>query len=310
MFPVTRCIRVAVFAALFLFPPPEATAARTELAILATTFPVWIFTRNVVRDCPNTRVELLVPAGSGCPHDYTLTPRDRQKLASADVIVLNGLGLDDFLRDALPAAGDKTVEAGAELADASGRAGSTGHDGGERGQHTHEGGNPHQFSSPARAAVMTRTICEALAGRDPDNAETYRRAAEDYILRLAALARQLEKIKNRTRGRGVVVQHDSLSALCEDAGLEQIAVVEEDGQTPSTADLVGLIGLIRSRRSAVLACDPQYPDKIMAMLSKECGMPCINLNPAAAGPADAPLDWYESVMQANIKTLERHFGRP
>jgi zinc transport system substrate-binding protein len=39
----------------------------------------------------------MIPAEMGCPHDYALTPQDMRKLAKADVLIVNGLGLEEFL---------------------------------------------------------------------------------------------------------------------------------------------------------------------------------------------------------------------
>lgn len=77
--------------------PPQASGQPAELRVLATTFPVYLFTRNVAHSRPYVRVELLIPAQAGCPHDYAPTPLDLQKLAQAQVVVMNGLGLEEFL---------------------------------------------------------------------------------------------------------------------------------------------------------------------------------------------------------------------
>lgn len=74
-----------------------AAAAEPTLRILSTTFPIWLITRNVAAHVPGVSVELMIPAQAGCPHDYGLTPQDMTKLAQADILVMNGLGLEAFL---------------------------------------------------------------------------------------------------------------------------------------------------------------------------------------------------------------------
>ena len=74
-----------------------ATVAFAELNVLCTTFPVHQIARNVVQGREGVALQLMLPAGMGCPHDYALTPQDMRKLASADVLVVNGLGLEEFL---------------------------------------------------------------------------------------------------------------------------------------------------------------------------------------------------------------------
>jgi ABC-type Zn uptake system ZnuABC Zn-binding protein ZnuA len=65
--------------------------------VLCTTFPIYQITRNVSQGRNGVNVGLLLPASLGCPHHYSLTPQDMQKLARADVLVVNGLGMEEFL---------------------------------------------------------------------------------------------------------------------------------------------------------------------------------------------------------------------
>ena len=74
-----------------------ATLARAELNVLCTTFPIHLIARNVAQGRAGVDLQLMLPAGMGCPHDYALTPQDMRKLAAADVLVVNGLGLEEFL---------------------------------------------------------------------------------------------------------------------------------------------------------------------------------------------------------------------
>lgn len=75
----------------------SAAARAEELRVLCTTFPVHQITRNVVQGREGVDVQLMLPASLGCPHHYSLTPQDMQKLARADVLVVNGLGMEEFL---------------------------------------------------------------------------------------------------------------------------------------------------------------------------------------------------------------------
>ena len=82
---------------ILLFPlsatTPEARAAAAEVRVLATTYPVYLLTRAVAQASPGVRVELLIPARTGCPHEYALTPGDVRRLVTAKIVVINGLGM-------------------------------------------------------------------------------------------------------------------------------------------------------------------------------------------------------------------------
>ena len=67
-----------------LFAVSGAVAAEAKVRVLATTYPVYLITRAVTQSSPDVQVDLLIPAQTGCPHDYALTPQDMRKLAAAD----------------------------------------------------------------------------------------------------------------------------------------------------------------------------------------------------------------------------------
>ena len=95
-----------LFLALTLAFAPSAGAAE-PLRVLASFLPMEIFTRNVVGDAPGVTVESMLPASMGCPHDYALTPGDMKKIASADLFVANGLGMEEFLGEPVRRANPK-----------------------------------------------------------------------------------------------------------------------------------------------------------------------------------------------------------
>ena len=71
------------------------------LHVLATTYPVYLFTTAVTGEAEGVEVSLLVNQQTSCLHDYTLSVNDMKAIERADVIVMNGVGLEDFMSDAL-----------------------------------------------------------------------------------------------------------------------------------------------------------------------------------------------------------------
>ncbi len=65
--------------------------------ILVSTFPIYQIVRNITQDSPHLKVQLMIPSQMGCPHDYALTPQDMKKLVKANALIINGLGLEEFL---------------------------------------------------------------------------------------------------------------------------------------------------------------------------------------------------------------------
>ncbi|GAB1254000.1 metal ABC transporter substrate-binding protein [Desulfovibrio falkowii] len=337
-------------AAVILCAPvvPQAVPASTQehgqgsLRVLATTYPVYLLARNVAQAQPHVQVDLLIPAQTGCPHDYALSPGDMKKLAEADVLLLNGLGMDDFLQKALSAGKPglvvvdssegviplRSAGAGAEHADHDHDHDDSGHGahshaehashshgpeahghehGHAHGHHHHGGLNPHAFTSPRQASIMVGNMARGLAKADPQNAAAYEAAARSYANVLLDLGRRLAALGGKASNRGIVLMHDALAYMARDGGLEVIAVIQEsEDAQPSAARLVQIAKNVREHRPALIISEPQYTDKPVQALARETGVPAVSLDSLASGPASPPLDYYEKTMSNNLDILEKH----
>ena len=327
-FSAAAIVMAACFASAGLILPQAASAAagQGKLRILATTYPVYLLARNVVQSNPGAQVDLLIPAQTGCPHDYALTPKDMQKLAQADVLLLNGLGLDDFMLKALPnakpglvvvdsSAGitplkeDSAHEDGDEDHDGHDHAARQGHEESGHGHHHDHGGvNPHAFASPRLAAVMVKNMAQGLAKADPQNAASYESNASAYEKVLSGLSERLAALGNKAPNKGIALMHDALSYMARDGGLEVVAVIQEDEDAqPSAGRLITVAKILREHKPALIASEPQYSDKAVQTLAREVGIPAAQLDSLASGPASPSLDHYEKTMNNNINILEKYF---
>ena len=69
-----------------------------------------------------------------------------------------------------------------------------------------------------------------------------------------------------------------------------------------------LVRTIKDKKAGALFTEPQYPDGIGRTLAKECGIPTSVLDPVASGPENAPLDYYERIMRANLASMADTLG--
>ena len=74
-----------------------------KLKIVTSFYPIYLETMNITRGVSGVEVVNMTPPQTGCLHDYQLTPEDMKLLETADIFVVNGLGMESFL--------DKVVEA-------------------------------------------------------------------------------------------------------------------------------------------------------------------------------------------------------
>ena len=302
-----------------------ATLARAELNVLCTTFPIHLIARNVAQGRAGVDLQLMLPAGMGCPHDYALTPQDLRKIAAADVLVVNGLGLEEFLGAPVKTANPdvETVDSSAgipnllEYAHEHAEAeedhdheaeADPGHAEHDHGHHHHAGVNPHLFASPRQAARIALNVAAGLSKADPEGAGVYFRNAQAYADRLNALADEMAALGRTLKNNRIVEPHGVFDYLARDMGLEVVAVLRPHGQEPSAAEMLELVRTLRAKQAGAIFTEPQYPAKVGAALARETGLPTATLDPVATGPDEAPLDYYETAMRQNMETLRATLG--
>lgn len=297
-----------------------ALTGAEPLTVSCTTYPVWLLTREITAGVKNVRTELMIPAGTGCPHEYVLTPADMRKLGAKNLVVVrNGLGLDDFVVRPLQKMNPKApvIEACAGLQALP--AESCCHEHGkheEHGHHDHKhkhehdghhhghhGENPHLFASPDTALGMVRNIADGLCKADGPNAELYRKNEARFTAELNRLVSEAESLKKLVAGKNVVVQHGIFNYLARLLCLNVAAEIQHEGVAPSAAELRKLTELIRSRKAAVIFTEPQYSQQTARTLARECGIAVCRLDPLSGGPEKPSADHYVSVMRENLRKI-------
>lgn len=289
-----------------------------DLKVLCSVFPAYLFTKTVAAGS-NLHVDLMLPANLGCPHDYALTPQDMQKIAAADLLVVNGQGLEEFLGEPVKKANSRIrlIDASAGIKDLIQMKDEDEHqekegkdaDHREEGRRHHSGTNPHLFASPLMAARMAANIAAELTKADPENAALYARNAKGFAGRMEKLAGEYTQAAKALASRKIVTEHAVFDYLAKDCGLEVVAVVEEaPGQAPSAAETLDIIRKIKDGGAAALFIEPQYPARIGQTIAREARLPVAVLDPVASGPTDAGIDYYEKVMRANLDTLKKVLG--
>lgn len=307
---ISGCLLVLFLAVALPTVPPRTVSAADKPVVLCTTFPIYQITRNITRGRTGIDVQLMLPSQLGCPHDYALTPQDLRKLNRADILVINGLGMEEFL-------GTPMAKADARLGIIDSSAGigeiiayTEVHDDHDRDAHHHHhgGANPHLFVSPRLAARIAMRIADGLSKADPEGAEGYSRNARAYAEAMTRLAAEMAALGKRLGNNRIVQPHGVFDYLARDMGLEIVAVTQAEGQEPSAAEMLALVKTIREKKAGAIFTEPQYSDKVGGTLANETGIPVAVLDPAATGPENAPLDYYETTMRNNLRTLEMTLG--
>jgi len=211
--------------------PTGAPSKRgTKLRVVATTTIVG----DVVRQIGGDAIELtvLLPVGSD-PHGFEPTPKDVTRVADADAIFINGLGLEGFLGPLMENAGSdaKIVPVSAGIEPRQFVEGMASHENDHEGETGHEhaqsGGDPHVWTSPHNVMVWTQNIAQTLSDLDPDNTETYDTNARLYQQELETLdAWVREQVSRIPEGnREIVTDHAVFGYFADRYGFIQVGAV-------------------------------------------------------------------------------------
>ena len=264
-------------------------ALSAETRILCTTQPMMILTKAVIRRVPGIKVEQMIASSAGCPHDYALTPGDMKKLATADVIIMNGLGMESFLEKARP-----HLKSGVLLIDSSkGVKGvlDTLEEDHEHGKHCDKkhkhdhhcehGKNEHLFAGPSTAAQVVEVIGERLAARDVKNTAIYLANASAYASALKKIAGDYEAFGRKIPEgkRDIAVQHGIFDYAAANAGLKvRVYLQKHTGVEPSAAEIRQLISKLQKEKVALIIAEKGYPDKITKLISGAVKIPVVTLD--------------------------------
>lgn len=284
----------------------RSTVNSERLHILASFLPVYVLTSNITKGAPGVSIDLMLPPGTGCPHEYTLTPGDLKKIAASSVLVLNGLGMEEFVGRPVLAANPKIkiIDASQGIKPMEDAVG-TRH---EHGSHSHHV-NAHVWTSPALVLHQVKNITAALAAVDPGGADLYRRNAAQFSKRLEKLVDEVKSTGASVKGKKIIAYHNAFDYLARDLGLILVAHVEEHpGQYPSAGKLDALIRLAKKERVAAVFAETHDSLRYAKLLSDETGTPYFVLDALTGAAKTVGPDYYEAVMRKNLEIIRKALG--
>jgi len=258
--------------------------------IAATTLPVYQFT-SMLCEGTGLTVTRLVTESVSCLHDYSLNVRQVKAVESAELIVINGAGLEEFMEDIL--SGKQTVDASKDIPLLTGC-----HDQGEHEGHHHEA-DSHIWLSPANAMVMTKNICDGLSEAYPQHAERFQWNLVILMTRLKMLLDYGNENLSGLQSRELVTFHDGFSYFAQCFDLRILAAVEEEaGSETSAHKLIELIELIEHHNIRAVFTESNGSDASAKVITAETGAISYTLDMAMAG------DDYFAAMYHNIDTIK------
>jgi zinc transport system substrate-binding protein len=261
----------------------------TSILIDTTFYPIYIEALNVTKDIPGVKLVNIAPLAAGCLHDYQLTPDDLKKMNEADILIINGAGMESFtdkISSQLPDLQIVDASRGISLI--------------KSGENDY---NPHVWVSITNTIQQVKNIGEQLAVLDPGHAVQYASNTEAYVAKLEDLRGRMHQVVDSTNNKEIVTFHEAFPYFAQEFDLHITAVIErEPGSEPSAAELAETINIIEDTGTKVLFTEPQYPARSAETIALETGTKVYVLDPAVTGPLEP--DAYLKIMENNMRTLQ------
>lgn len=266
--------------------------------VAATTLPVYEFTQAL---CQGTelRVGRLVTESVSCLHDYSLNVNQVRLAEQAQVLVLSGAGLEDFMEDLL--AGKTAIDASQGIALLEGEE----HDHEEQGEHDghHHESDPHIWLSPENAKIMAQNICQGLTRQYPQWEPVFTQNLQGLLARLDALEQYGQETLASLSCRELITFHDGFSYFAQAFDLHILAALEEEsGSEASAKELISLIRLAWAHSLPAVFVEKNGSASAADILCRETGAKKATLDMAMAG------DSYFDAMYHNIDTIKEALG--
>ena len=267
------------------------------LHILATTYPVYLFTTAVTEGVEGVEVTRLIQEEISCLHDYTLTVNDMKAIEAADVIVMNGVGLEDFMADALASSDAPVIDCsqGVELLP------TLGHE-----DHDHDAEyDPHIWMDPDRAAQMIWNVATVLSEVDTMNGDLYTANASAAEARLQS---EVVGVEDPDILAGLITFHDGFQYFAQATGLDLLkAIEEEEGAEASAAEIKEIVGLIGDYNIPAIFTEKNGSDATAQAISRETGCAVEQLDLIMSGDGSG-IQPYVDAMNQNIDTILEALG--
>lgn len=259
-----------------------------EITVVTSFYPVYIAAMNVIGDAENVRLENLSEPQTGCLHDFQLTPEDMKLLSTADVFIVNGGGIETFMKDVASAYPELVIVEACEFVELLS-------DGDET--------NAHAWLGVSEYRDMVQGIAEGLASADSMHEPLYRKNAAKYDDKLEKLQEKQQDVIRKLSGKNVVLFHEAFEYIAHDYGMNVSCVLDLDEERPvSAGEVSGVLSAVRDENANLILAEELYGKGVAEAVQKEADVTVVYLNPLNRGEYEK--DSYLKGMEQNIKLLQ------
>ncbi len=276
-------------------------AGKCALKIGVTLHPYYSWTKNIVGD--TAEVIPVIPPDMD-PHNYQPTPRDMAVLNQLDVLVINGLGHDEFIKPMLKAVNRSDlliIDTGKGIPLIPIQRHTYAFEKDEKQKVAY---NSHTYISITCSIQQIQHIARELEQLCPDNAGLYKKNCRTYTKRLRKmLSATLKRLSTvNPEGLRIATVHDGYAYMFQELGIKIVAVVQpRHGIEPSPRQLQDTIKRIKRAGVNILFAELDYKKKYVDIIYRETGCRIYRLSHISKGAYSS--DFFEKSMKHNLDTI-------
>jgi len=251
-----------------------------KVVAITSFFPLYEFTKEIGRE--KVDVTLLVPSGVE-PHDWEPTIKDLQLMQQADVIIINGIGFENWIDNI------GSINSDVKVVDTS------------IGISILES-DPHIWLNPVMAQKQVENIVDSLSKVDPLNEKYYKQNGISYIKKLEELDNKISYELSSCK-KDFIAFHNAFSYFANQYDLNQHTVLKsnEPHEEPTSKSLENIINLARDLDSNVIFTEEAVDKRTSQVIANEIGGKVLTLSPLEIG--DSQIDYIKK-MEENLLHLK------
>jgi zinc transport system substrate-binding protein len=287
-------IIIGAVAGLYFSSNPSPSSAK--LKVIATFYPLYDFVQNVGSD--KVDVSILVPETDDV-HDFEPTPSSIATVASANVLIFNGAGLEPWIQEVVSASGNTNLiqvntSQGIQLLPVSPQF--------QQGNNTID---PHIWLDPVNAKQQVNNILQGLIEADPTDAQYFTQNAQAYQAKLDQLNSQAIDATTNTATKYFVTFHEAFAYFAKQYNVNQLAISGPFEEEPTPSDIQNVITAINQHHLKYVGYESLENPAISQLISSQTNAALINMNPIEGLTADqkAAGDTYITLMQQDIVNI-------
>lgn len=212
-------------------------------------------------------IHTIIPDGVE-PHDFEPKAKDLTTLENADLLVLNGAGMESWSDNVLNIINNKKLKVvdtskGVDIIKISEESNS-------KEEEHHHGLDPHIWLSPSMAKIQSKNIKDALVEIDSSNKDYYEKNYENFSKELDKISEEYKDKFATVKNKNFITGHETFGYLCREFGLNQYAVegVFAEGE-PSPKKLKELTDLCKEKNINTVFVESLVSPAISETLAKE-----------------------------------------